>query len=74
MLGGFAERADEVARTTGRRYETVRRAAAADSATADTFAPGTVASATIRSFAAADQRRRGTAGLASRHDTLPSIT
>ena len=43
-------------------------------AIAETFAPGSVAAATIRSFAAADQRRRGVAGLASRGETSASIT
>ena len=42
-------------------------------AIAETFAPGCVAAATIRSFAAADQRRRGVSGLASRRETSASI-
>ena len=43
-------------------------------AIAETFAPGSRAAITIRSFAAADHRRRGVVGLASRCETSASIT
>jgi hypothetical protein len=49
-------------------------AAAAGEAALATFTPGSLAAATIRSFAAADHRRRGVAGLASRRETCASIT
>src|SRR5690606_31404913 len=43
-------------------------------ATAETFAPGVIASSSIRAFASSDQRRRGTAGLASRRFGTASMT
>ena len=42
-------------------------------AISETFAEGSSALATIRSFAARDHRRRGTSGLASSVDTFASI-